>query len=242
MTLGVRVGVEWVNNFPQESVDNCGTSNISWQNSLAAGFGNTMAEHGHALIFNWGEGNAWATDFEHPDFGGDSLNWSDNVHFFYYADHGGDFGDNIFAIGLAARHNNCNSSSNLWRFGTKSMKWCVLDACDVVLNTDPNHIVAVWGPVMRGVHMIFGFVGNVATGSSNSGRGSGFANAAADGRPLANTWLDNAYSVTSHPNVPIAIAAGVDRNDAINRRENETLNFRDASIPAANWFAWKWRG
>jgi hypothetical protein len=242
MTLGVRVGVEWVNIFPENSINNCGTSNLPYQDSVAGGFANAMRGHGHALLFNWGDQNAWATDFEHPSFGGDSLTWSDNVHFCYYADHGGDFGDNILLIGFASMVNYCTSGCNKWKLGANLLKWCVFDCCDGVLNTDPNHIVAVWGRAMQGVHLVFTFIGNVRTNSSNSGRGSSFGNAAAEGRPLANAWLESAYSTTSHePNRPIAIAAGVDRNDAINRRENENLHFRDIAIFATNWLAWKYR-
>ena len=37
----------------------------------------------------------------------------------------------------------------------------------------------------------------------------------------------------------MSLAAGADRNDAINRRENERVsgNWVD---PTPNWFAWKW--
>ena len=42
-------------------------------------------------------------------------------------------------------------------------------------------------------------------------------------------------------NRPIAIAAGESRDDAINRRENETLNYRDAAVRSTAWLAWKWR-
>jgi hypothetical protein len=37
----------------------------------------------------------------------------------------------------------------------------------------------------------------------------------------------------------VAIAAGNDRNDAVNRRENETVK-SNLSNPTPNWFAWKW--
>ena len=39
----------------------------------------------------------------------------------------------------------------------------------------------------------------------------------------------------------IAIAAGVTRDDAINRREHENLDWRDANIASTNWLAWKYR-
>ena len=37
----------------------------------------------------------------------------------------------------------------------------------------------------------------------------------------------------------IALAAGNDRNDAIDRRENERIT-DGRPKPSPNWFAWKW--
>jgi hypothetical protein len=41
---------------------------------------------------------------------------------------------------------------------------------------------------------------------------------------------------------PIAIAAGLTRDEAIARREGETLGGLWYDIQATNWLAWKWRG
>ena len=40
-----------------------------------------MASYSHTSVFDWGDQNAWETDFRSPAFGGDSVDWSDNVHF-----------------------------------------------------------------------------------------------------------------------------------------------------------------
>jgi hypothetical protein len=93
------------------------------------------------------------------------------------------------------------------------------------------------------VHLLFGFVGIGNIGQLEAGRGFAFGNAAANRKPLANAWLESAYTWRNdnQTNRPIAIAAGVSREDAINRRENETLDYRDINIPSTNWLAWKWR-
>ena len=82
----VRVGVEWINDFHPEA---CQQNNLSYCDDQVVGFYNHMGSHGHVKVFNWGDDNAWETDFRHPDFGGDSLNWSDDVHFCMVNDHGG---------------------------------------------------------------------------------------------------------------------------------------------------------
>jgi hypothetical protein len=38
----------------------------------------------------------------------------------------------------------------------------------------------------------------------------------------------------------VALAAGANRDDAIDRRENERIT-DGRSNPVPNWFAWKWR-
>ncbi|MGZ6705339.1 MAG: DUF6345 domain-containing protein [Solirubrobacteraceae bacterium] len=73
-------------------------------------------------------------------FGRDSLNWSDDVHFCYFANHGGNANNN-FLIGFTAQHDNCIGSSDTWRLGVKSLKWVVFDACDLVLDTNVGSIV-----------------------------------------------------------------------------------------------------
>lgn len=235
INIKVRVGVEWINDFPQG--EECDQHDLPDMGSVSVGFYNSMGSRGHIQVFNWGNNNAWSTDIEHPDFGGDSLNWSDNVHFCYYADHGGNW-DNLYNIGFAVQHNDCTSSSDKWHFGVKSLKWLALDACQLVLNTEANHIINVWSKPMQGIHLVFGSIGD---GSSDSNEGKAFADAICNGAALANAWLDTTYFPKRNKK-PIAIAAGESRDDAINRRENETLNWRDLNVKSTNWLAWKWRG
>jgi hypothetical protein len=251
----IRVGVEWINDFPlkvsgnpDEPVGECQNANIRFTDRIALGFYAAMGWKGHQQIFAWGNNDAWADDFRHPDFGGDSTNWSDNVHFCYYGSHGGQFpgpdGNNDMYITFASQHTYCMSSSEHWRLGSHMLKWFVLDSCQFVLDTDPAHIVSVWGGPMQGVHLIFGFIGLNYTNDANAGRGTAFANAICAGKPLANAWLDSAYSWRGNAEVnrPIAIAAGATRDDAINRRENESLDYRDSGVSSTSWLAWKWRG
>ncbi len=235
MTLPVRVGAEWVNAFHSPCVQN----NLDYRDDHAIGFCDHMRSHGHTVVFDWGNDNAWETDFRHPDFGGDSLNWADNVHFAFFSDHGGNW-DNVMHIAFTVQHQNCLGASNQWHLGVKMLKWLVLDCCQAVLNTSGGHIGAVWFPPMRGIHMIFGFIGNGHDSWWTASLGSDFGDDAGSGARLANAWLDRAYSFWLDDN-PIAIAAGATQADAINRRENESVNWRDSSVTATNWLAWKYR-
>lgn len=234
-----RVGAEWINDFPDEGKP-CHQRDISTPDDCAIGFCEEMGKKGHEKVFGnngegwWGNDNAWERDFRHPDFGGDSLNWLDDVHFCYYADHGGNF-TNIMHIAFASQEDYCLGTSNQWKLGVKRLKWFVLDCCEAVLNTSKSHVSAVWFPPAYGVHMIFGFVGGRDSSVASIGRN--FGRKAAKGDVLSYAWLDAGEDAGT----PIAMAYGVSRDEAINRREHETINWRDYDVSSANWLAWIWR-
>jgi Family of unknown function (DUF6345) len=232
----VSVGVEWINDFHNDA---CSQNQLVYMNTHAEGFLNSMVSNGHTSLFDWGDDNAWETDFRNPSFGsgGDALNWSDNVNFCYFADHGGNW-SNIMHIAFSKSHNQCLGSSDTWQLGVKNLKWLVLDVCDGTLDTTAAAVVDVWGGPMQGIHMIFSFVNLTSPWSSSEG--SDFGSDAGSGQPLANAWLDRTYS-SSIGNMPIAIAAGASQAEAINRRENETINWRDYAVTSTSWLAWKWR-
>jgi hypothetical protein len=144
------------------------------------------------------------------------------------------------SICFAVQHKYCSGSSNDWKLGKKKLKWFVLDCCQAVLNTSKEHVSAVWCQPMQGVHLIFGFIGNGHDSWWNDDLGSEFGDDAGRGNRLANAWLDRAYSFWLDDNA-IAIAAGATESEAINRRENESVNWRDYAVTSTNWLAWKWR-
>lgn len=233
--MRVRVGAEWINTWHQDA---CQQNNLSYRDDHAVGFCNAMVAKGHKQVFCWGNDNAWETDFRHPDHGGDSLNWIDNVHFACYSDHGGNW-SNAMHIAFSKAHANCLASSTDWKLGKISLKWLVLDCRQCVLDTSAAHLSAVWFPRAYGVHMIFGFLGNGHDSWWNAGLGGYFGSDAGGAKRLADAWLDRAYSWWLDDN-PIAIAHGSTQADAINRRDNETISWRDASL-SPYWMAWKWR-
>jgi hypothetical protein len=232
MTI-VRTGVEWIDTFSGPCKPGV---NLSSRQGNAEGFQNAMAAQGNISVFDWGDQNAWETDFRSPANGGDSLNWSDNVHFCFFSDHGGNV-SGVFNIGFTAQHNNCLGYSNGWQLGIQSLKWIVFDCCNLVLRTDVASVIEWFGP-MQGVHIVFGFVGEAY---DDTGQGTPFGNDAASGASLSNAWLSDA--VASGPNqTAVAIAAGATQAEAINRRDNECIPWRDYDVTATNWLAWKWYG
>lgn len=250
-----RIGVEWIKKY-QQSPDPCKRPpDLRYSEDVAVSFLAAMNAFGHhEVVFNWGNDNAWPSDFEHPDFGGDSLNWSDNVHFCYYTGHGRNHqhaGKGVQLLGFSSNHTSpsspvpCCTLSAQWRLGVKQLKWFVIDSCVMVQNTDPNHVVEVWGGPMQGIHLVLGFIDLNRVGPNAYNQRVLFAFDICRGRALANAWLDTAFW-WENPNDPlthpIAIAAGASRDEAINRREYETLDWAIFDVASTNWLAWKWRG
>jgi len=236
MVLQVRVGAEWINTFHN---DPCKQNNLNYRDDHAKDFCDRMRAKGHVVAFCWGNDDAWETDFRHPDFGGDSLNWIDNVHFAFYSDHGGNWA-NTMHIAFSKAHTKCIGASNEWKLGAKMLKWLVLDCCQCVLNTTAAHISSVWFTPARGVHMIFGFIGDGIDSWWTRNVGWDFGTAAARGDRLSDAWLDAAYSWVCDCDV-IAMAYGATEQEAKNRRDNESVNWRDSPVTSPNWIAWKYR-
>jgi hypothetical protein len=236
INVRVRVGVEWVNDFHDNA---CQQNDLSYCDDQVVGFLDTMGDHGHVKVFNWGNDNAWETDFRHPDFGGDSLNWSDDVHFCMVNDHGGNDGTFV-SFFFSNAHANCSVRSDQMRLGRKNLKWLAALGCDAVLNTTASHIVGIWIGPMQGVHIVCGFIGTAADSWWTSDLGEEFGDDICDGDTIAGAWVANAYSWWTGDD-SIAIAAGATRDEAINRREHETLNWRDVNVASTRWLAWKYR-
>jgi hypothetical protein len=230
----VRVGVEWINSFNNQ----CFQKPLPHSADHAEGFYNAMGNKGHIRVFHWGDNNAWATDFRHPNFGGDSLNWIDDVHFCWYSDHGGNVGD-VLLICFTNYQHGCNDLSDRWLLGVNRLKWLVLSCCEGVANTDKIHVAARWFPCAQGIHMIFTFIGTSWQSDSNSDLGSNFGDDVASGDKLTEAWLDDAYSYWLN-NHPIIIAFDSTVNDVIDRIDNETLSWRDKDA-GNNWLCYKCR-
>jgi hypothetical protein len=250
----VRVGVEWINVFHHDSVSTsdhreCEAPDLPYMNALAEDFLLAMRSYGHQDIFDWGNDNAWSSDFNHPDFGGDSLNWSDNVHFCYFAGHTGQSYPHTpgFNIGFSSRHNPpslppCRSMTTHWKLGAKRLKWFAIDGCYLVTSTTASHILDTWSGPMQGIHLILGFINLNHIWPDTHNRRISFAYDICRGRPIANAWLDWAYFWRDDLGTrPIAIAAGFTRDEAIARREGENLNWLWYNVRETDWLAWKWR-
>jgi hypothetical protein len=240
----------------------CGGPDLPQSVPEGAAFRDWYNLAGHQVSSSWDNGNVWGSDFREgpnndlaPDGG------SDIPDIYYYSGHGtcqnppaatssefinvcGDFGDpDSTTIGTQCRWGSLGG--NVGARG--NLKFLFLDAsCPMDLVSIQNS----WFPVFQGLHMAVGHSGTTTSDTLDSvTRGSQFAAYTAGLPPPLNFFfpqlsIGDAWMITGVIDIQsgccaVALAAGNDRNDAIDRRENERVT-DNRGDPSPNWFAWKW--
>lgn len=158
------VGVEWCNIYD----DAPGLANISGTDDSAQGFKNHIRSLPNwSSRFDWGNDNAWEQDFKFvtaPGGGTDSY-WVDNVHFAFFAGHGG---SGSFWFNSSVDDHEMRAQDA--RLGDGILNWIVLHACQTMR---ANFEWTVWCDAFQGLHQMFGFHTN--TQGSTPPLGSRFA-------------------------------------------------------------------
>jgi hypothetical protein len=244
----VDYGVEW-NSAAVVPGTGCGFEALPGAWTVAEGVIRTARQFGHAEKFVWGNGDAWAVDYEHPERNstGLSLEMIDAVHLMYFSGHGAE----ELSVSLASDHFGCRAFYRNMRLGVRRLRWLILDLCGAV-TSNPDigaSVMRTWSAPtdgdstqpLRALHVLCTFIGTEYPGI-DSGRGAEFVTAASRGVAIATAWLDAAFARSgSSVNMPIAIACGRDAADAAARRDHDRLADRDTGPVPANHLAWKWR-
>ncbi|MFE7649760.1 DUF6345 domain-containing protein [Streptomyces phaeoluteigriseus] len=225
----------------------CGFEAVPAIKNVAVGFADRMQTTGHSESFRWGNANAWATDFEHPErtSTGMSLHFIDDVHLMYFAGHGA----KEEAASFASDHYGCRAYYENMRLGVKKLRWLVLDVCDAVTFPVPDSVMRVWSKPTDGdaahpeqaLCVLCTFAEKSFPGL-NTERGGDFAVAVSRGTPVGTAWLDSAFARSgSRTNKPVAMACGATAHDALLRRDRGTLAERDLGPVGSRFLAMKWR-
>ncbi len=232
------VGTEWINRFPSP----CSQHELDYCDEVARGFGEAMQSRGHGWRFDWGNGNAWETDWRDPAFGGHDDNTeggADSVDFAYLSTHGGS-GSNYFVAAFGVQRDKCLWDNREGRLGNSwNCEWVVMDTCESLQLPDPHH---KWHHCFHGLHMVLGFTGGASDSWWTEDRGWDFGRRAGAGAKLSDAWLDEAYSFWCDDN-PVAMACGRNADDAKNRVFNERITSYYSDIPnhEIGWYWWRWR-
>jgi hypothetical protein len=141
------------------------------------------------------------------------------------------------------------------RLGEGRLRWAVLDGCRslhirIENERDPGaraqlaevNPARTWGRCLDGVNMLFGFTGLSSDASWTAQRGASFGRRAGRGEPLADSWLDEAYSYWVD-DVPVAFACGRTREDAVRRLQRESLKSPGDRLMSRDigGYHWMWR-
>ena len=240
----------------RDYVPRCGGPDLPLTIPEARAFAAWYLFSGHTAVTRWENGDVWGADFRDDGGDVDPSGGSDLPDIYFYTGHGicqnpptatdpdfvvvcGNFGSpNVVNIGSKSR----------WGNAPGKLKFLFLDAsCPMDLVSLANN----WFPVFGGLHIATGHSGTAnADTLDSSDRGSQFA-VRTVGLPeplswlfpqssVGDAWMDTGTIDIQDGCSAVALAVGLDRNDAIDRRENERIT-DGRSNPTANWAAWKWR-
>ena len=178
----VDIGTEWV-----------GTSmGLGGSAANAGGFVSRFAAAGgSALRFNWGDYNAWQTDFEDPIYGGDDTHWVDNADAVFYTGHANGDG-----WAFPSHHNGTFISYSQCVLGNNDNDWLVIAACGPLQEGDsPHRWFERWGPTFDGLHLLCGYQ---TVTYDNTIEGNHWANYMLNGWTVRQAWMQTGMDAQGH--------------------------------------------
>jgi hypothetical protein len=177
-----------------------GTSWIGQSGGLAGshdnakGFVDEWAAAGWHIDFNWGDANAWESDWRRNDD-----TWVDNADFVFYTGHA-----NMNGWVLASPDDGWldftevgagpATPGDLW--GQNDLEWVVVAACgplqDSLLATGGGDVLARWDGAFDGLHILLGYG---AITNDNTDEGRKLAQYAKGGSTIIDSWFRTAREI-----------------------------------------------
>lgn len=172
---------------------------LSGSQNNAAGFVNGLANDGWLVNFNWGDANAWESDWHRNDD-----DWVDAADFVFYTGHASmdgwvlrnpDDGSLDFSeVGPQAQ-----VPGDMW--GQQDLEWTIIAACgplqDEVISKGGGDVFARWGGAFDGLHLLMGY-GAITYDNEDEGRL--VVRYAREGETLVNAWFRTATEVQPSTN------------------------------------------
>jgi Family of unknown function (DUF6345) len=194
-----RRGARAVNPFE------AGTSWIGLSGGLAGsqanaqGFIDELAADGWNINFNWGDANAWESDWRRNDD-----TWVDAADFVFYTGHASMDGwvlsppddDFLHFIEVGAGP---AAPGDLW--GQQDLEWLIIAACgplqDELLAAGGGDVLARWDGAFDGLHTLMGYG---AITFDNTEEGKRIVKYAKEGTPLIDAWFRTAREIQPSTN------------------------------------------
>jgi hypothetical protein len=234
----------------------CGGPDLPLTIPEGRAFASWYSVAGHTPVTRWENGDVWGADFRDDGGDVDPSGGSDIPDIYFYTGHGScqnppaaTSADFVVVCGNFGTPNSVNiGNQSRWGNSPGKLRFLFLDAsCPMDLVSLANN----WFPVFRGLHVATGHSGTSTSDTlDNADRGAQFA-ARTAGLPaplswlfpqqsVGSAWMDTGTIAIQSGCSAVVIAAGADRNEAIDRRENERVTDGRGN-PTPNWFAWRWR-
>jgi hypothetical protein len=182
-----------------------GTSWIGLSGGLAGsqanaqGFVDGLAADGWDVNFNWGDGNAWESDWRRNDD-----TWVDAADFVFYTGHADQNGwvlssPDDGSLTLSEVGAGPAAPGDLW--GQQDLEWVIVAACgplqDDLLATGGGDVLARWDGAFDGLHTLMGYG---AITFDNTEEGDRVVKYAKQGTPLIDAWFRTAQEIQPSTN------------------------------------------
>ncbi|MEH2503716.1 hypothetical protein V1290_002527 [Bradyrhizobium sp. AZCC 1578] len=254
----LRYSTGGVSNYPAS----CGGADLPLSVPEARNFQGWYNLAGFSVVSRWENGDVWGSDFRDGTSGTNDTEpqgGSDLPEVYFFSGHGicqnpptSGTGDFIATCGTFGKPDVTRiGTSSRWGNTGGRLQFMFIDAsCPM----DLPSLVGEWFASFRGLHMATGHSGDVNHDTfDSSNRGSQFA-AYTTGVNLpdplgtfffypqlsvGDAWMTTGLIDVQPQVCAVALASGNDRDDAINRRENEFITSGFGN-PTPNWFAWRW--
>jgi hypothetical protein len=255
----LRYSTGGVSNYPAAT---CGGPNLPLSVPEARDFQAWYNLAGFVNVTRWENGDVWGSDFRDSTNGSnndrDGSGGSDITQLYFFTGHGlcenpprAGSGDFIVTCGNFGKPDVTRiGTSSRWGNNGGQLRFMFLDAsCPM----DLPEIQSEWFAPFQGLHVATGHSGDVNHDTQDSEtRGDQYAAHTVGGfsflgiriilfpeMSIGDAWMATGLIDVQPQVCAVALAAGNDRNDAINRRENERVTSNWGN-PTPNWFAWKW--
>lgn len=228
------VGAEYAN------TDACGNATLPNADNNANDFVSVMQSFGHTRRFVYGNSLFWPEDLVDNSVPSGLDDWiGDRPNILFLESHGGSSSAR-FRITTGVTHtvdgvstcrsytSNPNTGTQWWKMGDDNLRILSMLTCHGLELSDLPH----WNAVANGIHMITGGSGNMYDSSSTGFNYAFWGNL---GLTVKQAWFNAASA-----DVTVVMAYGVDRDDAINRRDHEKFSWSMARLGTRTWRAWSW--
>lgn len=163
----------------------------------AQGFVDSLADAGWRVNFNWGDKNAWESDWGQNDD-----TWVDAADFVFYTGHADQNGwllttpgtSDLVQLTPATTGSATGNPGDRW--GRQDLEWLTIAACgplqDDVISAGGGDVLDRWEGAFDGLHALMGYG---AISFDNTEEGGKLAQYARDGMPLIDAWFRTAQEV-----------------------------------------------